>query len=110
MSEQTISNERMTGAVAYLLGPATGVFLLLGEKHNSFVRFHAMQSTVALGFLILLYFVLLIIPIVGWLLLIVIVPVAFLLWLFLMWKAVHGERYELPYFGELAKRQLTKLK
>lgn len=108
------SNEKMMGAVAYLLGPVTGIVLLLTDKKNSYVRFHAMQSTVLFGAFLLLNIVLGIIPILGWIIALIISPIlgiaSFILWLFLMWKAYNGEKYKLPYFGELAEKQLAKLK
>ena len=114
MVNTTVSSEKMMGAVAYLLGPVTGVLLLLTEKKNAYVRFHAMQSTLVFGGMILLYVVLAIVPIIGWLILVVlssILPlVSFILWLVLMWKAYNGEKYKLPYFGNLAEKQLEKMK
>ena len=38
--------QNVAGALAYLLGPITGIIFLVVEKENRFVRFHAMQSTV----------------------------------------------------------------
>lgn len=114
MAETAVTNEKMMGALAYLLGPVTGILLLLTEKKNAFVRFHAMQSTLVFGGIILLYVVLAIIPIIGWLVLVVIssiLPLAsFILWLVLMWKAYTGDKFKLPYFGDLAEKQLAKLK
>lgn len=108
------TNEKMMGAVAYLLGPITGIVLLLTEKKNAYVRFHAMQSTVLFGAFFLFNVVLGIIPVLGWIIALIISPllgiVSFVLWLFLMWKAYNGEKYKLPYFGNLAEKQLAKLK
>lgn len=113
MVETTGNNEKMMGAVAYLVGPLTGILLLVTEKKNAFVRFHAMQSTLVFGGFILLYVVLAIIPIIGWLILAIlsfIMPlVSFILWIVLMWKAYSGEKFKLPYFGDLAEKQLAKL-
>lgn len=114
MAEQSASNEKLMGAVAYLLGPITGIVLLLIEKKNNFVRFHAMQSTVVFGAFLLFNIVLGIIPILGWVIALIISPIlaiaSFVLWLLLMWKAYSGEKYKLPYFGDLAEKQLAKLK
>ncbi|OGG00538.1 hypothetical protein A2Y99_04195 [Candidatus Gottesmanbacteria bacterium RBG_13_37_7] len=108
------SNEKMMGAVAYLLGFVTGVVLLIVEKKNEFIRFHAMQSTIVFGLLFLVNLILGIIPVLGWAVVLFISPiltlVAFILWLVLMWKAYSGEKYKLPYFGDLAEQQLAKLK
>lgn len=113
MAETNSNNEKMMGAAAYLLGPITGILLLLTEKKNAFVRFHAMQSTLVSAAFILLYVVLAIIPIIGWIILAIlslIMPlVSFILWIVLMWKAYSGEKFKLPYFGDLAEKQLAKL-
>ncbi|MBI4991330.1 DUF4870 domain-containing protein [Candidatus Gottesmanbacteria bacterium] len=114
MAEVNNGNEKIMGAVTYLLGPVTGILFLITEKKNSYIRYHAMQSTVVFGAIVLLYLVLGIIPILGWLLALILSPiitlVSFILWLMLMWKAYSGEKYKLPYFGELAEKQLAKLK
>lgn len=113
MAENTFSNEKMVAAVSYLLGPITGIVVLLIEKKNEYVRFHAMQSTLVFGAILLLNIVLGIIPILGWVIAIILSPLitlaSFVLWLLLMWKAFSGEKFKLPYFGDLAVKQLAKL-
>lgn len=102
-------NDNLKGAVAYLLGFVTGVVLLLVEKQNSYVRFHAMQSTIFFGGVFVVNLVLGFIPLLGWLAVFLISIVSFVLWLVLMWKAFNGERYKLPYVGDLAEKQLAKM-
>lgn len=97
------------GAVAYLLGPITGIILLLVEKGNKFVRFHAMQSTILFGGLFIINIVLGFIPLLGWLVGLLLSMVSFILWVVLMWKAWSGEMYKLPYVGEMAEKQLAKM-
>lgn len=41
----------MAAALAYLAGPFSGIVVLLAERSNAFVRFHAWQSIVGLGLL-----------------------------------------------------------
>ncbi len=101
-----LKNQNLMGAAAYLLGFITGIVLLLVEKENKFVRFHAMQSIVVFGVI----FVIGLIPMVGWLVGVVLAPVSFARWLVLMWKAYQGEMYKLPLIGDFAEKQLTKLK
>jgi uncharacterized membrane protein len=114
MAEETVRNEKLLGALAYLLGPVTGIVFLLSEKKNQFIRFHAMQSTITFGGLFLLQIVLGIIPVIGWIVSLVILPIlglaAFILWLLLMWKAYNGEKYMLPFIGEVSLKQLEKIK
>jgi uncharacterized membrane protein len=109
-----MKNEKLMAALSYLLGPVTGIVILLMEKKNEFVRFHAMQSTLLFGGLFIFNIALGIVPILGWIIAILISPVlmivTFILWLILMWKAYNGEKYKLPYIGEVAEKQLAKLK
>ena len=48
------SNRNLVAALSYLLGFVTGIVILLVEKDDKFIRFHAMQSTIATGSLFLL--------------------------------------------------------
>jgi len=90
----------LAGALAYLLGPITGILFLVLEKTNQFVRFHAMQSTVLwIGWVILsiaLSILSGVVPVIGWifgLILSIVMSIGgFILWLVLMWKAYQGRR------------------
>ena len=93
--------ENVAGFFCYLLGFVSGIVFLVVEKESSFVKFHARQSTVT--FLILLVISLIFgwIPVIGFLVLISIL----ILWLFLMVKALQGERYMLPIVGKLVEQK-----
>lgn len=106
---------KIAGALAYVLGPLTGVAFLVLEKQSRFVRFHAMQSTLVGVALIVFNIVLNVveailvrIPLIGWLFalgLILIVGLASLvLWLALMFMAFQGKEWELPIVGEHARK------
>jgi len=99
----------IAGALAYFLGPVTGILFLLIEKQNKFVRFHAMQSTLTFGGIFVLNIVLGFIPLLGWLAGTLLSLVSLVLWLFLMYKAFNNEEYELPVVGEIAKKQVEKV-
>ena len=99
-------DENIKGALAYLLFFVSGIALLLLEKKSTFVRFHAMQSTIFFGCLFILGFI----PVLGLMLWVILPAVVFLGWLFLMWKAFNGEKYKLPYVGDFAEKQLAKFK
>lgn len=103
-------NENLMGAAAYLLGFITGIIFLLVEKQSKFVRFHAMQSTILFGGVFVANIALGFIPILGWMTGLILSLVAFILWIVLMWKAFQGEMYKVPYVGELAVKQLAKMK
>lgn len=107
----------LAGALAYLLGPITGILFLVLEKENRFVRFHAMQSTiVSVAWFILtnvlsfLLGVLGAIPLIGWLVGMLVSfgmsLIGLMLWLLLMWKAFSGEEWEFPVLGAFARQQV----
>lgn len=96
------------GAIAYVLGPVTGIFFLVTSK-DPFVRFHAMQSTVVFVALFVLQWALGI-TIILFPLSALIGLVTFVLWLVLIYKAWQGEEWEVPILGKVAKNFLGKIK
>jgi uncharacterized membrane protein len=109
----------VAGAIAYLLGPFTGVGLLLIEKEDAFVRFHAAQSVivgVALIVIAVAYSlataVFALIPVAGWLIGLLIgialAGGAFALWILLMLRAFQGRLWTVPFLGFYARRMLLR--
>lgn len=93
----------MAAALSYLVGFVTGIIFLLIEKENRFVRFHAMQSTLVFGGIVMVDILLQIVPILGALVVIfIVIPASAVLWLLLMFKAYQGEEFKLPLVGQLA--------
>jgi len=97
-------DENVAGFFCYLLGFITGIVFLLVEKKSNFVKFHAMQSTITFLGLFVISTVLGVIPIIG-LLVYPIWILSLILWLFLMIKALKGERYMLPIVGKMAEEK-----
>jgi uncharacterized membrane protein len=105
----------VAGALAYLLGPITGILFFLLEKENRFVRYHAAQS-ITLGLLWIALSVafsvlsgmLVMVPVLGWLVALLLSVVfglgGLFLWLFLMWRAFQGREWESPIAGPLARK------
>jgi uncharacterized membrane protein len=50
------------------------------------------------------------IPILGALVGLILWFAAFIFWIICMWKAFQGETYKIPYIGDLAEKQLAKMK
>ena len=75
--------------LSYFLGFITGILFYVLEKENKFVRFHAMQSMLVFGSLLVISLVLQIL--------------AFMLWLLLMVKSYQGEYFKLPIVGDIAE-------
>lgn len=103
---QKVSSSHVIAVLAYLGGALTGIVVLVMEKKDQFVRFHAMQSTVT--FLLVLVANLLItnLPVIGRVAYYPFALAVTALWILLMVKAFQGERYKLPYIGDFAERQL----
>ncbi len=96
-----------SGALAYVLGPVTGIIFLVIEK-DPFVRFHAMQSTVVFVVLFVLQWVLGI-TIILFPLSALIGIIGFALWLILIYKAWQGEEWEVPVLGKIARNLIKKV-
>jgi uncharacterized membrane protein len=108
--------DNLIAALAYVTFiPAIVLVLIEPFKRNRFVRFHAFQSIYLTGATILvaiamriLYSVLTVIPVVGYLLAWLVIPVTLLgwgiLWVVLLVKALQGQTFKLPLIGNLAER------
>lgn len=106
----------VAAALAYLAGPFSAVVILLAERTNAFVRFHAWQSIIALGglaglaiaFLFLAFLTLLLSPILfrtfyalSW----ITALVWLVVWAFCLMKAFGGAAWKLPYAGDKAEER-----
>ena len=103
-------NQNITALLCYLIGWISGLIILLLEKDNKYVRFHAMQSILVFGGLTIislliggaLLFFIFLIPILNIL--------GIVLWILLMVKAYQGEYFKLPLVGDQAEKLSTQLK
>lgn len=107
-------DENIVAALAYVLTALTGIIILVMEKENKFVRFHAMQS-ILLG--ILLFILNAILSILGYIPLIGLIAgiaswlvslAVFALTVLLIIKAYQKENYKLPILGDVAESQINK--
>jgi uncharacterized membrane protein len=108
--------DNLTAAVAYITFIPAIFFLLIEPfKRNRFVRFHSFQSIflavatiVVVVAMRILYSLLAMIPVLGyllaWLLLAVMLLGWVILWFVLLVKALQGETFRLPWIGTLAER------
>lgn len=105
----------VAASLAYLAGPLSGVLVLLAERTNSYVRFHAWQSVIGLGGLGVLVALLLglafgsvLVSATAFRVLLVASWVAWALWI-VCWavclaKAFTRRRWKLPIAGAYAER------
>lgn len=98
-------DENVAGVLCYVLIWVTGLVFFLIEKDSKFVRFHAMQSIIVFGALFVVSIVIGWIPIIGFVISSLIWLLALVLWIILMIKAYQGEKFKLPWAGDLAEKQ-----
>ncbi|MBI4733865.1 MAG: DUF4870 domain-containing protein [Rubrobacteridae bacterium] len=105
----------LAGLLCYLFTWLTGLIFYLIEKDNKFVRFHALQSLLMSGAMFVIYIALMIIsailshvpfigPLVSLLAWLVLMVGGFALWIILMVKAYQGEKFKLPFIGDIAEK------
>lgn len=107
---------QFAAAMAYLAGPLSGAIILMAERSNRFVRFHAWQAILGLGGLGCLALFFLFLAFAG----LFVSPTAFMglawlsgitaavwlvAWLTCLVKAFGGAAFKLPVVGERAERR-----
>jgi uncharacterized membrane protein len=112
---------QFAGALAYLAGPFSGVIILLAERTNRFVRFHAWQSIIGLGGLGTIAVALLVSAFLGLFVspgmfgtLYVSAGIAAVLWV-VAWgvclvRAFGGAAWKLPLAGKYAERRARAIR
>ncbi|MFA5374622.1 MAG: DUF4870 domain-containing protein [Dehalococcoidia bacterium] len=106
-SSGTSLQPNVAGLLCYVFGWVSGLVFFLIEKDDAFVRFHAMQSIVVFGGLAIFYIIfgiLMLVPILGWILFTLLWIATLILWILLMVKAYQGEKFKLPLVGDLAEK------
>jgi uncharacterized membrane protein len=97
-----------------------GIIFYIAEKHDSFVRFYAMQSIIFGGAWFLFYIIEMVvrgifgaIPGIGgilvffWAIIAALVQIAFLVvWIIATIKAFTNVRWDIPYIGPVARKQI----
>lgn len=103
-------------ALAYLVGPISGVLILIVERSSGYVRFHAWQSIIGLGSLwalgLVLYlfaFLALFVSASGFRVMLWLAGLTWLawalLWIFCLVKAATGGMWRMPVAGAIAGRK-----
>ncbi|MBK8231107.1 MAG: hypothetical protein IT349_22095 [Candidatus Eisenbacteria bacterium] len=115
MSEPTegrLDPNAVWAALAYALGPVSGLVVLLYRGDERFVRFHALQSVIGGGLLLLAGGVLRLLsglPVFGFLygyLLQLFLLIVFTAWVWFVAAALRGRRARLPWVGAAVERYL----
>ena len=105
-STSTELQPNIAGLLCYLGGWISGIIFLILEKKNRWVRFHAAQSIIVFGTLTVAGIILGWIPLFGPAFSSIISVTGFILWIILMIKAYNGEKYQLPWAGNVAENMV----
>jgi uncharacterized membrane protein len=95
----------VAGALAYI--PIVAIIWLILEPYSKdkFIRFHAVQSLGLAVAWFALSIVLGMIPILGWLLLLLLTPAIFIVAVICAVKAYQKQQFKLPVLGDFAEKQ-----
>jgi uncharacterized membrane protein len=107
---------QFAAALAYLAGPFSGILILLAERTNRYVRFHAWQAIVGLGTLAALAVLVLLCAFLGLfvsptvfttlnMLAAVLAVLWLVVWAICLVKAFGGSAWKMPLFGRFAERR-----
>ncbi len=99
----------IAGLLCYVGGWISGIIFFVLEQKNNWVRFHAAQSIVVFSAVTIAGVLLGLIPVAGSAFASIISIIGFILWIILMVKAYHGERFKIPWAGGIAEKMLTPL-
>lgn len=95
----------IVAALSYFLGIISGIAVYVLEKENKFVRFHALQSAILSGLLIVATRILAFIPLFGGIISTLLSLAGLVLWILLMVKAFNKERFKIPVIGDIAENK-----
>jgi uncharacterized membrane protein len=99
-------SQNVAAALAYVLGWISGVIVLVLEKENKYVRFHAMQSIAVFAPLTIISFAAGYVPVIGGLIGFLVPIATLILLIVLIVTALQGKELKLPYVSEWAENQL----
>lgn len=100
-------DRNLVAALSYVLGFVTGVVILLVEKQDKYIRFHAWQSIGLFGALFVVNLIVnLFFGVVSSTVSSIISLVSLVLWGFSIYKAYKGEMYKWPVVGNWAEKMV----
>ena len=97
----------VAGLLCYLGGWITGLIFFILEQKNNWIRYHAAQSILVFGTVMVAGIILRLIPYIGVPFSGIVYFIGFVLWIVLMVKAYNGERYKLAIAGDIAERMVS---
>lgn len=102
------SQTRSIAAVAYLLGPVTGLACILLYRDDPYVQFHGWQSLFLGAFVALALAALDNVPLLGLGMVLLLFAGTAMLAILLVWQALRGRWFLLPLLGDVALELATR--
>ncbi|WP_422123822.1 DUF4870 domain-containing protein [Planococcus sp. X10-3] len=99
-------SENVAGLLTYLFGFVSGFIMLIVERENRFVRYHALQSIYISIVFACAYLLLGMLPGVSWISTMILAPATLVMWIILMLNAYKGRYCRVLYISEFANKQL----
>lgn len=99
-------SENIAGSLTYLFGFISGFIMLLVERENHFVRYHALQSIYISIVFVTVYLLVGMVPIIGWLSSMFLAPAGLVLWIILMLNAYKGKYSKMIYISDFTNKHL----
>ena len=101
------TNRNLVAAISYLAGFVTGIVILLVEKDDKFIRFHAMQSIIIFGALFILNILVgMLFGFAAGLVSGLIWIAALVVWVVSLVRAYRGEMFKWPIVGDFVQKQV----
>jgi uncharacterized membrane protein len=105
LAKKDAGESKLFAFLAYLLGIIGFVLVFLVRRNDKFAMYHAKQSLVLCISWIIVYFVGMAIPFIGWF---IIMPLGnlllFILWIFGIVNALSGKEKPLPIIGQFGDK------
>ncbi|UQZ34658.1 hypothetical protein C2I18_14670 [Paenibacillus sp. PK3_47] len=101
--------EHIAAAICYFFPFIGGIVFLALEKRSRFVLFHALQSLITFGALMIVHVLCGFLPLIGAFISALVSLATFAVWLLMIYHALGGRWYKLPWAGHLAESQLRQL-
>ncbi|WP_068613979.1 MULTISPECIES: DUF4870 domain-containing protein [Paenibacillus] len=101
--------ENLAGFLCYFIPLVGGAVMLALEKRSRYVMFHALQSIMLFGSLIVGCTAAGFVPLIGAFAILILQLTGVVLWIVLMLASLQGRFYKVPYIGDFAEDQMRKL-
>jgi uncharacterized membrane protein len=98
--------ENLESTLCYALGWITGIIFLVLEKENKLVKFHAIQSLITFLGITIVEIVIGVIPYIRNVINPLLGIASLILWIVLLIKTYRGEKFIVPFAGEMAEKQV----